>query len=61
MIVHGDHVTLEEGTGVLAKATVSQERLKIPKAIIMEEGKVTVVRNFMDIVEMINRDPLVPC
>lgn len=48
---------LSKASDVLAEATVSQERLKIPKAIIMEEGKVTVVRNFMDIVEMINRDP----
>ena len=42
---------------ILAKSTVSQERLKIPKPVIILEGKVTIVRNFIDIVEMINRDP----
>ena len=48
---------LSKASDVLAKATVSQDRLKIPKAVIMEEGKVTVVRNYMDIIEVINRDP----
>lgn len=48
---------LSDASDVLAKATVSQERLKIPRAVTMEEGKVTVVRNFTDITGIINRDP----
>lgn len=48
---------LERTSDILAKSTVSQERLKIPKPVIILEGKVTIVRNFIDIVEMINRDP----
>ncbi len=48
---------LSDASDVLSKATVNQERLKIPRAITMEEGKVTVVRNFTDITSIINRDP----
>ncbi len=48
---------LAQAADVLSKSTVNQERLKIPRAVAMEEGKVTVIRNFMDIVDIINRDP----
>jgi translation initiation factor 2 subunit 2 len=48
---------LGKASDILAKTTVNQERLKIPRGTLMEEGKVTVVRNFMDIMEIINRDP----
>jgi len=57
MTVDDYEALLGRTSDILAKSTVSQERLKIPKPVIMLEGKVTIVRNFLDIVEMINRDP----
>ncbi|MGP6219962.1 translation initiation factor IF-2 subunit beta [Caldiplasma sukawensis] len=48
---------LERTSDILSMATMNQERLKIPKAIIIEDGKSSIVRNFMDMVELINRDP----
>ena len=48
---------LKKTADVLSKSNVNQQRLQIPEPDIMQEGKVTIVRNFMDIVEMINRDP----
>lgn len=48
---------LKKTEDVLSKSTVSQQRLQIPEPDIMQEGKVTIVRNFTDIVDLINRDP----
>ena len=48
---------LKKTEDVLSKSNVNQQRLQIPEPDIMQEGKVTIVRNFTDIVEMINRDP----
>ena len=48
---------LKKTEGILSKSTVSESRLQIPDPDIIHEGKVTIVRNFADIVELINRDP----
>ena len=48
---------LKKTEDILSKSTVSQQRLQIPEPDIIQEGKVTIVRNFQDIVEIINRDP----
>ncbi len=48
---------LKKTEGILSKSTVSEARLQIPDPDIIHEGKVTIVRNFADIVELINRDP----
>ncbi len=48
---------LKKTEDILSKSTVSQQRLQIPEPDIIQEGKVTIVRNFADIVELINRDP----
>ncbi len=47
---------LNDASDILSASTVSQERLKIPRPILMEEGKQTIVRNFVDISDMINRN-----
>ena len=47
---------LNDASDILSASTVSQERLKIPKPMLMEEGKQTIVRNFMDIIDIINRN-----
>lgn len=48
---------LKKTEGILSKSTVSEQRLQIPNPDIIHEGKTTIVRNFADIVELINRDP----
>ncbi|HLH86082.1 MAG TPA: translation initiation factor IF-2 subunit beta [Thermoplasmataceae archaeon] len=47
---------LKRSESVLSKSNQNQQRLKIPEPDVIQEGKVTIVRNFMDIVDMINRD-----
>ncbi len=37
---------------------VARERFEVPKAEIIYEGKNTIIRNFMDIVKRIDRDPM---
>lgn len=48
---------LNRASGIFSKSTQSESRLKIPEPDIIREGKSTIVRNFMDIADMINRDP----
>ncbi len=36
----------------------NRERFEVPKAEIIYEGKNTIIKNFMDIVKKINRDPM---
>lgn len=48
---------LKKAEGVLSKSNMNQQRLQIPEPDIIQEGKVTIVRNFIDIADMINRDP----
>jgi len=37
---------------------VARERFEVPKAEILYEGKNTIIKNFMDIVKRIDRDPM---
>ena len=48
---------LERAEGAFLKGNKTQERLRIPDPDIIYEGRATIVRNFADIVDMINRDP----
>ncbi|MGC8609378.1 MAG: translation initiation factor IF-2 subunit beta [Thermoplasmata archaeon] len=48
---------LDKAKNVLSSSTRNVDRLKIPEPEIIREGKVTIIRNFLDIVDMINRDP----
>ncbi len=48
---------LDRASGIFSKSTQSEARLKIPEPDIIREGKSTIVRNFEDIADMINRDP----
>lgn len=48
---------LKKSEDVLSKSNVSQQRLQIPDPDVIQEGKVTIVRNFADIADIINRDP----
>ena len=48
---------LNRASGIFSKSTQSEARLKIPDPDIIREGKSTIVRNFQDIADMINRDP----
>lgn len=48
---------LKKTETVLSKSNLNQQRLQIPEPDIMQEGKATIIRNFMDIVEVMNRDP----
>ncbi|SMD31180.1 translation initiation factor IF-2 subunit beta [Picrophilus oshimae] len=48
---------LERASGVLSSKTKNESRLKIPEPDVIYEGKSTIIRNFIDITEMMNRDP----
>ncbi|MCY0852086.1 MAG: translation initiation factor IF-2 subunit beta [Thermoplasma acidophilum] len=48
---------LEKAKNVLSSSTKNIDRLKIPDPEIIREGKATIIRNFQDIVDIINRDP----
>ena len=48
---------LKDAKEKLPKSVTKEERFKIPDVDIFLEGKTTVVRNFMDIVESIRREP----
>ncbi len=48
---------LSKAEPVLSGSNKNQERLQIPEPDIIYEGKVTIIRNFMDMVDLINRDP----
>lgn len=48
---------LSKAESVFSGSNKNQERLKIPEPDIIYEGKMTIIRNFMDMVEMINREP----
>ena len=42
----------------LPEKITTKERFEIPKADVIYEGKNTIIRNFIDIVKRINRDPM---
>jgi translation initiation factor 2 subunit 2 len=48
---------LKDASGVLSSKTRTEERLKVPEPEIIYEGKATIIRNFIDITEMLNRNP----
>lgn len=48
---------LRDAKEKLPKGVTEEERFKIPEVDIFIEGKTTVVKNFMDIVESIRREP----
>ncbi len=48
---------LNEASGVLSKKNTTEERLKVPDPEIIFEGKSTIIRNFIDIADMLNRNP----
>ncbi|WP_010916913.1 translation initiation factor IF-2 subunit beta [Thermoplasma volcanium] len=48
---------LEKAKDVLSSSTKNIDRLKIPEPEIIREGKATIIRNFQDIIDIINRDP----
>ncbi|MEM0140071.1 MAG: translation initiation factor IF-2 subunit beta [Ferroplasma sp.] len=48
---------LNDASGVLSSKNRTEDRLKVPNPEIIYEGKSTIIRNFMDIVDMLNRNP----
>ena len=48
---------LSKAESVFSGSNKNQQRLQIPEPDIIYEGKMTIIRNFMDMVEMINREP----
>ena len=48
---------LDKAEGTFSTSIRSQRRLKIPEPDIIYEGKVTIIRNFGSVIEMLNRDP----
>ena len=48
---------LKDASGVLSSKNRTEERLKVPEPEIIYEGKSTIIRNFIDITEMLNRNP----
>ncbi len=48
---------LKDASGVLSSKNRTEERLKVPEPEIIYEGKATIIRNFIDITEMLNRNP----
>lgn len=56
MVVDDDYMSLlNKAEGAFSDSTEVQSRLKIPEPDVILEGKVTIVRNFQDIAELINR------
>jgi len=50
-------VLLKRAMGKIPQAMSSGERFQIPDVELFYEGKTTIVRNYMDIVERLRRDP----
>lgn len=48
---------LKKAESAFSKGDKNKMRLQVPDPDVIYEGRVTIVRNFMDIVDMINRDP----
>ncbi len=48
---------LKDASGVLSQKNKFEERLKVPIPDIIYEGKSTIIRNFIDIADMLNRNP----
>jgi translation initiation factor 2 subunit 2 len=50
---------LKKASSMFAKSNTSDSRLKIPEPDVIFEGKSTIIRNFLDITDLINREPQV--
>lgn len=50
---------LGKAEGKFSASTKSEKRLKIPQPDIIYEGKVTIIRNFGSVIQMLNREPKV--
>lgn len=50
---------LGKAEGKFSASTKSERRLKIPQPEIIYEGKVTIIRNFGPMIQMLNREPRV--
>jgi len=48
---------LNDASDVLSQKNKFEERLKVPEPDIIYEGKTTIIRNFLDIADMLNRNP----
>ncbi|MFG1519741.1 MAG: translation initiation factor IF-2 subunit beta [Thermoplasmataceae archaeon] len=48
---------LKKAESAFSKGDKNKMRLQVPDPDVIYEGRVTIVRNFIDIVDMINRDP----
>jgi translation initiation factor 2 subunit 2 len=48
---------LDRAKNTFSTSIKSERRLKIPEPDVIHEGKVTIIRNFTSIIEMLNRDP----
>ncbi len=48
---------LEHAKKELPETTISLERFQVPEAVVLLEGQITVLRNFADIADAINRKP----
>jgi len=57
MAVPNYETLFQRAKKALPEALSSGERFQIPEAEIVIEGKTTILRNFLDIVEVIRRDP----
>lgn len=57
MSIDSYEALLKRSENVLSKSNLNQQRLQIPEPEVIQEGKLTIVRNFADIADMINRDP----
>ncbi len=56
MVVDDDYMSLlNKAEGAFSDSTEVQSRLKIPEPDVILEGKATIVRNFQDIADLLNR------
>lgn len=56
MTVDDEYMSLlNKADGAFSNSTKIQSRLRVPEPDVIYEGRVTIIRNFQDIVELINR------
>ncbi len=48
---------LDKAEGTFSTSIKSERRLKVPEPDVIYEGKVTIIRNFTSVIEMLNREP----
>jgi len=58
MGVNEDYLAmLDRAKDVLPETIVNHERFQLPELDIIQEGKITIVRNFLDVTDKLRRDP----